>query len=117
VAEWLRRTPLPPAAYTAAWGLVAWSALFGATGRPSAVIGGLFALLAPIAAAALARRGEAVSVWVGATWAVTALVVARTGGIAPTTAPAVRAALVGGLAAAGISAVLWYRIGRRASAG
>lgn len=118
VAEWLRRAPLPAPLYTAAWGLVAWSALYGATGRPSAVIGGLFALLAPVAAGFATRRGDFASVGVGVVWAVTALVVARTGGISMTTRPAVIAAVVGLAAAAGISAALWCRPARPpASAG
>lgn len=114
-AEWVRRAPLPAAAFTAAWGLVAWSALYGATGRPSAVIGGLFALVAPLAAGLVARRSDLVSVAIGVVWALTALVVARTGGIATTTSPAVAAAIVGALLAAGISAVLWCRCRPRSS--
>lgn len=117
VVEVVRRAPLPAAAYTAAWGLVAWSALYGATGRPSAIIGGLFALLAPLAAAAATRRGDVTSVLVGAVWGVTALVVARTGGIATTTRPAVQAAVAGSAVAAVLSAVLWVRGRPRRSAG
>lgn len=108
VAEWVRGAPLPAPAYTAAWGLVSWSALYGATGRPSAVIGGLFALVAPLAAGLLSRRGDHAMVGTGLVWAVVALVVARTGGIAMSTAPAVAAAAVGGAVAGGVSALLWY---------
>jgi len=117
LAEWLLRQPLPPAAFTAAWGLVAWSAMFGATGRPSALIGGLFALVAPLAAAVVAPRRASVAVWVGVTWGATALVVARTGGIATTTGPAVRAAVLGAVVAVAISAALWSRARPRRSAG
>lgn len=109
VAEWLLRSPLPAAAYAAAWGFVAWSALYGATGRPSAVIGGLFALVAPVAAGVVARRSDFVSVAVGLVWSITAVVVARTGGISMTTRPAVTAAMSGAIVAGGLSAVLWSR--------
>ncbi|MEQ1701030.1 MAG: hypothetical protein ABMA25_13030 [Ilumatobacteraceae bacterium] len=111
VAEWVRGVPLPAPAFAAAWGLVAWSALFGATGRPSALIGGLFALVAPLAAgaAAAARRGDLAIVGVGLAWAVVALVVARTGGIAMTTPPAWTAAAVGAAVAGGVSALFWRR--------
>lgn len=120
VAEWLRGVPLPAPAYTAVWGLVAWSALFGATGRPSAVVGGLFALVAPVAAgamAAMAARGDRVIVGVGFAWALAGLVVARTGGIATSAAPAVLAAAVGAAAAGSVSALLWYRGRPPSSAG
>jgi len=109
VVEVVRRLPLPAPALVGAWGLVAWSALYGATGRPSALIGGLFALVAPVAAGLAARRGFVAAFRVGGVWAVAALVVARTGGIEPTTRPAVVAALVGALVAAAVSALVWRR--------
>ena len=111
VVEVVRRTPLPAAALVAAWGLVAWSALYGATGRPSALVGGLFALVAPIAAGAVARRGWWCSAGVGVVWAVAALVVARTGGIATELRPAVIAAGVAAAVATAVSAVCWRRRG------
>jgi hypothetical protein len=117
VAEWVRGEPLPAPAYTAAWGLVAWSAMYGATGRPSAVVGGLFALVAPLAAGAVAARGHRTIVGVGLAWASVALVVARTGGISMSTAPAVSAALVGAVVAGALSAGLVLRSRRRPSAG
>ena len=109
VVEVVRRTPLPSAALMGAWALVAWSALYGATGRPSALVGGLFALVAPVAAGVVARRGWWCSVLVGGAWAVAGLVVARTGGIATQLRPAVVAAALGAAAATAVSAVCWRR--------
>jgi len=111
VVELVRRTPLPAAALVGAWGLVAWSALYGATGRPSALVGGLFALAAPIAAGAAARKGWWCSVCVGGAWAVAGLVVARTGGIATELTPAVVAAVAAAAAAGVVSAACWRRLG------
>jgi len=107
--EWLRRTPLPAPAVVAAWGLVAWSVLYGATGRPSALVGGLFALVAPLAAGLAARRGAAVALVIGGVWSVAAVVVARTGGIEPTLHPAVVAAVSAAVIAGAVSAVVWRR--------
>lgn len=117
---------VPPAAYLGAWGALAWGTLYGATGRPSAIVGGLVALLAPVAAAwassergLTSARGSAVTVpssstgrgWlglaVGSVWVVAGLVVARTGGIAAELRPALVAAAVGVVPALGVSAMLW----------
>jgi len=100
---------LPPAAATASWALVAWAAVYGATGRISALVGGLFALLVPIVASAAAvRRANG---WVGtavaAVWSLTALVVARTGGVSASGRDALVAAAVGLAVAAGVSALVW----------
>lgn len=95
VAEVLRQRLLPVSADAAVAGLLLWSALFGATGRPSALIGGLFALVPLIAvpavlaarpalaSAALPWRWALAVVWIGA-----AVAVARTGGISRNAAPA-----------------------------
>lgn len=117
VAEWLRGVPLPAPAFVAAWGLVGWSALFGATGRPSAVIGGLFAIVAPLASSLLSRRGDAAAVLAGLVWAVIALIVARTGGIESSTGPAVAAAVVGAAVATALSALVWCRCSTARSGG
>ena len=95
VAEVLRQRLLPVPAEAAVAGLILWSALFGATGRPSALIGGLFALVPlvavpavrsarpALASAALPWRWAVAVVWIGA-----AVAVARTGGISRNAAPA-----------------------------
>lgn len=116
------RPALPPSAHLAAWGLVAWAATFGASGRQSAVVGGLFALLAPVAAGVVARRAGSVDSvapagapagllllppLVAAVWVVAGVAVARTGGIDPATGPAVVAAGVAAAVALLISAALW----------
>lgn len=118
--EVVRRRPLPAPALVAAFALVEWSALYGATGQARALAGGLFALsplvaVAVVAAPTAGRRRPAAA-WlpwaVGATWVLAALVVARTGGIASSLPPACRAALAGGVAAALVSAAL-VRLARR----
>ncbi|MDP2291120.1 MAG: hypothetical protein Q8M22_08000 [Actinomycetota bacterium] len=109
VIEQLRRRPLPEQVFAAGWGLVAWSALYGASGRPSALLGGLFALLPPLAAAVVGRRGVRCAAAVGVVWVVAAVVVARTGGVADRPGPAVTAVVIGALVAGSLSAVLWRR--------
>ena len=93
------RPPLPASVQVAAWGLVAWAALYGASGRGSAVVGALFALVAPVAAGVAARQGGRVAAMVAGVWVVAGVAVARTGGIAEATRPAVVAAVVAGMAA------------------
>lgn len=107
--EQLRRRPLPAPALLAAWGVLAWSALYGATGRPSALLGGLFALLPPLTAAVVGGRDARCSAFVGALWVGAAVAVARTGGISPRSAPAVLAVAIGALVAGSLSALLWRR--------
>ena len=98
LVEAVRRRPLPNPALLAASGLVAWSALYGATGRPSALVGGLFALVPLIAVACVPRRRKWLPWLVGIVWAGAAVGVARTGGIATelSTAVAWAAAFGGG---------------------
>ena len=91
LAEVLQQQLLPVPVDAGVAALLLWSALFGATGRPSALIGGLFALVPLIAVpavlaarpalagAALPWRWALAVVWIGA-----AVGVARTGGIATT---------------------------------
>jgi len=96
LAETARRRPLPQPALAAASGLVAWSALYGATGRPSALVGGLFALLAPVAVAVVPARRRWVPWTIGVVWSGAAVTVARTGGIATTLSAAVAWAAAAG---------------------
>ena len=84
LAEVMRRQALPSPALLASAGLVLWSALYGATGRPSALVGGLFALVAPIAVALVPGRRRWVPWAIGLVWSGAAVAVARTGGIIAT---------------------------------
>ena len=93
---------IPTPALLATTGLVMWSALYGATGRPSALVGGLFALLAPIAVALVPARRQWVPWAVGLVWSGAAVAVARTGGIATNLSSALRWAAA--MAAVGIAA-------------
>lgn len=112
VAEVLLRRRLPSVALVAATALVEWAALFGATGRPSALAGGLFALT-PVVAVAMARRG---SWWhapaVAAVWLVAAGAMARTGGVADSLSTAVVAA-AGCVTAAALVTAAVVRLDRR----
>ena len=119
VAELLRQRLLPLPVDAAVAGLILWSALFGATGRPSALVGGLFALVPLVAIPAVLAARPALAggpvrwrwslaiVWIGA-----AIAVARTGGIARTVAPA-WIALVGVTAAALLASELLARLAGR----
>lgn len=117
VAEMVLRRRLPDAALVAAAGLLAWSALFGATGRPSALVGGLFALAPVVAAAAwwcaaerATSRPRAFAGWiVGVVWVGAAGAVSRTGGISPRLRPAIVAVIVAAVGAA-VATVLVYMI-------
>lgn len=101
--------------------LVLWAGIYGATGRPSALVGALFAwwpvVIVPLAAAvfaslAVARR-EPTRWLVAAVGSVAALAVARTGALQPTIAPALIATAIA--AAASCAAVLaLVAVGRRA---
>ncbi len=114
-AEAVLRRKLSTPALVAASAFVEWSALFGASGRGRALVGGLFALtpLVAVGAATHWSRSRRVAVWwplaVGAVWSAAALVTARTGGIAATLPPAVLAAagwtVAAALATAGLSRV------------
>lgn len=116
VAELVLRRRLPAPAVAAAVGLIAWSALFGASGRPSAVVGGLFALLPVVAVGAVTGKGRQAS-WrllaVAAVWVVGAGLMARTGGIADSLTEAVVASAVAVAGAAVLSAALLGRRGAR----
>ncbi len=115
IAEVLTRHRLPTPALLAAMGFVEWSALYGATGQGRALVGGLFALTPLIAVAVVttvgtgAKRAAPLPYAVVVVWVATALVVARTGGIATSLTPAVTAAAVGGVVTTAISAALVVR--------
>jgi hypothetical protein len=87
-----RSTSALPVQVTAI-GIVLWSGLYGATGRTSAVIGAWFAwwpLLLVVAADRVGGPLTARTRWaIGAIGGAAALAVARTGGIATATGPAV----------------------------
>jgi hypothetical protein len=110
VAEMLLRRRLPVPAVVAAGALVLWGALFGAVGRPSAMVGGLFALLPVVAVAVVAvvaaRCSRVRLVIVAAVWVAAAAVMARTGGLAHSLTDALLAAVACAAVAALGSAVL-----------
>lgn len=106
VAEFLMRRRLPLPVWSAIATAVLWTAVFGASGRARAVIGGLFAVTPLIATALVVRPRRAVRpltetrrwliafVWLAAAW-----IVARTGGIAETTSAAwISVAIASGIA-------------------
>ena len=125
IVEVARQQQLPVVWHSCTGALVLWSGLYGATGRQSALIGALFACL-PIPLLGVwiilyprLRRVHEVWRWVilglGCCGAV---VMARTGGISPTTMPAVRWAVLwfgvlvvstGGVAVFAVSAWPWFR--------
>lgn len=94
VAEVLLRSRLPTPSLLAAAAYVEWSALFGATGQARALAGGLFALTPLVAVAVVRSRARWSSPAVAVVWVVAAVVMARTGGIATSLPPAVRASAV-----------------------
>ncbi len=108
LAETARRRPLPQPALAAASGLVAWSAIYGATGRPSALVGGLFALLAPAAVAVVPARRPWVPWTIGVMWSGAAVTVARTGGIATSLSEALVWAVAIGLLAGLATTVVYF---------
>lgn len=95
VAEFLMRRRLPLPVWSAVATGVLWTAVLGANGQARAMIGGLFALSPILATAILVRPRRAgrpltetrrwliALVWLSAAW-----IVARTGGVAETTAAA-----------------------------
>lgn len=114
LVEALRRRPLPNPALLAASGLVAWSALYGATGRPSALVGGLFALLPFIAVASTPSRRWWLPWLVGLVWSGAAVGVARTGGIATELSTAVAWAAAFGGAALAVTLAVYAVSAKRA---
>lgn len=107
LAELLLRRRLPTPALVAAAAYVEWSALYGATGRGRALVGGLFALTPLIAVAVFDAKRRS---WLlGLVWVVAAVVMARTGGIATSLRPALVAAAICGAVALAVSALLVRR--------
>lgn len=125
IVEVARQQQLPVVWHSCVGALVLWSGLYGATGRPSALIGALFACLPiPLLGCWIIlypRLGRVHEAW---RWVIlglgclSAVAMARTGGISPTTLPSVRWALVwsgllvvatGGVAAFAVSAWPWFR--------
>ena len=96
--ELVTRTPSAAVVQLVAGGIVLWSGLYGATGRGSATVGAWFALwpVALVVGSALAFGLPASRArWlIGAIGGIAAFVVARTGGIEPTTTPALLAAAI-----------------------
>ncbi|MDO8392279.1 MAG: hypothetical protein Q7V57_17535 [Actinomycetota bacterium] len=110
-AEVLLRRRLPAPALVAAAALVEWAALFGATGRDRALVGGLFAL-SPLIAVGLVRGGSRWrGVGVAVVWVAAALVMARTGGVADSLSPAV-VSVAACAATAGLATLVVVRLDR-----
>ena len=120
--EVVTRLPSAPVVSVTATLIVLWSGLYGATGRGSAVVGAWFAfwplVLVVLTALLFGPLRLAVRVAIGLIGGIAAVVVARTGGIEPTTAPALVAVAVAipvSLAAAGGVVALSRRYGESAS--
>lgn len=101
LVELFARAPLPWWWHGVLAWLVLWGAVYGATGRQSAIVGGLFAwwpLVLPLAVAlavpGMASRSEVVPWSIVVIGAVAAVAVARTGGLDRELVPAVRAVAV-----------------------
>ncbi len=96
--ELVTRTPSATVVQLVAGGIVLWSGLYGATGRGSAIVGAWFAfwpLLLVIGSTFVLGSEPSRARWlIGAIGGIAAIVVARTGGVEPTTAPAVAAAAI-----------------------
>lgn len=96
--------------YAVAAASVAWAAMFGATGRQSALAGALFAwwaVLLPVAVHMVRPIRSAVQAWIIASLgAVAAVAMARTGGIADTWS----AVIVSAVVAAGVSFAVAYAV-------
>lgn len=129
LAEIVRWRQLPVPVVAAATSLVLWAATFGATGAPRALVGGLFAVMPVLGTAAVVshvrptlneRRAaipaqsdcqtERAVFAVIALWVISALVVARTGGISRSLEPAVLSVAIAVLVATLLSATIWRRL-------
>ena len=114
ISELLLRRRLPASVWAAAVTAILWSAVYGSSGQGRAIVGGLFALLPIFAVSGFVRLSErrsaptensrwlVISIWVVAAWTV-----ARTGGIAQTTAAAWVAALIAVPIALALSFWVW----------
>jgi hypothetical protein len=98
VVEVVTRMPSAPIVSLTAVLIVLWSGLYGATGRGSAVVGAWFAfwpvVLVALFAVLFGPLRLPVRLAIGLIGGVAAVAVARTGGIEPTTAPALVAVAV-----------------------
>ncbi len=124
--ELVRWKPLPAVWHAGSAALILWGGLFGATGRPSALIGTLFAAVpVPLLGMWLLVHPRLVAEAVGDGWrwvvlatgSVAALAMARTGGIEPDTpagtATALRWLVVWTVAAVAVSGTaVWISAGR-----
>ena len=113
VIELVSRTPSALTVQLVAAGIVLWSGLFGAAGRGSAIVGAWFAFwpLVLVVGSALAFDIQPPRArWlVGAIGGIAALAVARTGGLEPTTVPAVIAVAITAPASILVSwATVWF---------
>ena len=98
VIEVVTRMPSAPIVSVTATLIVLWSGLYGATGRGSAVVGAWFAfwplVLVALTAVLFGPLRLPVRLAIGLIGGTAAVAVARTGGIEPTTAPAVVAVAI-----------------------
>ena len=81
---------LPWWLHSTAAAIVLWSGMFGATGRPSALIGALFASWPIVLVAVMPRRSYVIA----AIGSIAVIAVARTGALQPTASPAVVAVAI-----------------------
>lgn len=115
IIEIITSVPSGPAVQVTAIGIVAWSGLYGATGRDSAIVGALFAFwpLVMVVGADLwlrrrklapARRTQ--RLLIGLVGGGAAIAVARTGALDPTIGPALLAVAVAAPISIGIGALV-----------
>jgi hypothetical protein len=101
--------------YALAAGLIGWIGLWGASARPSALVGALFAwwavLLLPLVEALEPVRARVPAIAVAAVGAIAVVIMARTGGVADSGGVALLAAVVTG----GVSLAVAYAIARSSS--
>lgn len=90
LAELVMRRSLPWQLYAILLPLVLWAGLYGATGRDSATIGTWFSMWPLVLVVTLPRRRE----WAAVVGIAAAVIVARTGALQPTAAPAIRAVAI-----------------------
>lgn len=116
LGEVITRRCSPLVVHALAATLVLWAGMYGATGRGSALVGAMFGawiiVLAPLTLGAMVSARQAGLVSVVA--AIAAAVMARVGGLGPSTARAVVVA-AGAAAASWVLAVAGVRSARRAS--
>ncbi len=105
--EAMTRRRSEPIVFAAAVAIVLWAGLYGASGRPSAIVGAWFAfwpvVIVPLVAVLCQRTSVAHACWltqsrvdpvIAFIGAIAAIVVARTGAIQPTVGPAIVAVAI-----------------------